>query len=310
MSSDTEQSNLTERELDQLEELQHKPFDDLSTEEITSKIRLSVKRRLSFPEWLLYFEFTAPNGRRADCIAVNTMPSRNHKIRGFEFKASRSDWLKEKRTGEKADYFVDLCDEWYLVAPKDVIEKSEVPEGWGYLQMKPGSEQLWEIIEADPTEYQARKEPDRRFWTRFMKNIVGEDSNFTKQDIKESERRGYERGIEENKQQRITSDREFEQLEEKAENYDKIRSALNDHDVYLSGFGEIREDKARAIAAGFAMYHRLDDESFHLSNFQGILDSFEEDVEKELDRFQAYINALRISVEKVADGVSDEGGDA
>lgn len=105
----------------------------LSDSEKTAKIKLSIKRRYDEPEWLKSFELASPDGKRADAVAVNTFPSRNFKIVGFEFKASRSDWLRVKKQPEKSDYFVQLCDEWYVVAWKDVVEKEELPDGWDYL---------------------------------------------------------------------------------------------------------------------------------------------------------------------------------
>lgn len=96
MSDEETQQPLTEEEEQQWQNLSEKDPDLLTAAEKTSKIKLSIKRRFDPPEWCLAFEVASPDGRRADAVAVNTFPSRNFKIVGFEFKTSRSDWLNEK----------------------------------------------------------------------------------------------------------------------------------------------------------------------------------------------------------------------
>lgn len=59
MTDDTEQDALTDVERDRWEDLANTPLKDLSDKEVTSKIKLSVKRRFSYPEWVLMFEFGA-----------------------------------------------------------------------------------------------------------------------------------------------------------------------------------------------------------------------------------------------------------
>lgn len=256
---------LTDAEQDEWENLVEKDPEELTDSEKTSKIRLSIKRRYDSPEWALAFEVASPDGRRADAIAVNTFPSRNFKIVGFEFKASRSDWLSEKREGAKADYFVTLCDEWYVVSWNDVVEESELPEGWGWMELKPNSEQLWSQVDSNLTDYQ-QGEPDRAFWGRFIQKVVGEDSNFSQQDLREARRRGYEKGYEEAEpEDRI----EHHELERKAEKWDELQEAG------LDWLYRVDEQRIKEISAARELLDKLDAETYGSiqDDFQDLIDA-------------------------------------
>lgn len=249
----TTQETLTESEQEEWRELMEKPEVNLTDAEKTSKIKLSIKRRYDPPEWSLAFELASPDGRRADAIAVNTFPSRNFKIVGFEFKASRSDWLSEKREGAKADYFVTLCDEWYVVAWNDVVEESELPEGWGLLELKPNSEQLWTQVDSDLTDRQ-QGEPDRAFWGRFIQKTIGDDSNYTQQDLIEARKRGYEEGHEEGKEH--GSRIQDRKIQRKAEKWEKLE------DAGLDWLHSISEDEIQQLRDARELLRLLEDDGY------------------------------------------------
>lgn len=251
--SEESQQTLTDEQRAEWEKLRDKPPEDLTDAEKTSKIKLSVRRRFDPPEWALAFELSSPDGRRADAIAVNTFPSRNFKVVGFEFKASRSDWLAEKREGEKADYFVTACDEWYVVAWSGVVEESELPEGWGLLELKPNSEQLWKQVESDLTERQ-QGEPDRPFWGRFLQKTVGDESNYTKQDLKEARKRGYEEGREDGKE--YATGVESRRIERKAEKWDELQ------DAGLDWLSRVSDDRIRELKDSREFLRALEDEGY------------------------------------------------
>lgn len=301
MSSDTtpetEQERLTDREQERWQELHAVPLDDLSDAETTSKLKLSLKRRYSYGEWMVVFEFGAENGRRADAIAVNTLASRNYKILGFELKASRSDWLREKNEGEKADHFVQLCDEWYVVAPKGVIQESELPEGWGYLEMKPNSEQLYKMQEANPTQYQQEGGPTRRFWTRFLKKTVGDETNYTKQDLEEARSRGYEKGKDEMRDRSTDTDYELERLREKAASWDALRDRFD-----ALPWRELSDKDLETIDLGISIVKAI-----HSNRF-GHLESDVEQLQRDIDRhtsdMQENVDAIKTGVETLQQRVS------
>lgn len=233
------QETLTDEEKTEWRELHEKPTENLSDAEKTSKIKLSLKRRYDAPEWAVAFELASPDQRRADAIAVNTFPSRNFKVIGFEFKASRSDWLAEKREGAKSDYFVNACDEWYVVAWSNIVNEDELPDGWGLLELKPNSEQLWSQVESNLTAHQ-EGEPDRAFWGRFIQKTIGSESNYTEQDLTEARKRGYEEGWEERKERETV--RADSDVQRKAEKWEELETAGLDG-LYSLSDREIRELK-------------------------------------------------------------------
>lgn len=293
--SETEQAPLTEREQEKWRELHQKPFEDLTDEEVTSKIRLSVKRRFGPGEWAVCFEFTAPNGRRADAIAVNLLPSRNFKIVGFEFKASRSDWLSEKKEGQKADYFVQLCDEWFVVAGRTgIVKEKELPDGWGLLELKPNSEQLWELQDSDLKDYQNGVEADRQFWTRFLKKTVGDESNYSKADLREARKRGYEEAREEGVKK--FADREVRRLEKDAENWRLLKENGFDN---LYSMSEERVEKFK-LAVELIDVITSDDFGSVIGSVQMLRDDFDrqrDDVVGELYQFERGVKHLRDAIE-------------
>lgn len=74
------------------------------------------------------FEFGI-DSRRFDCIIVIGSQQR---IRGYEFKVDRSDFLKEIKTGKWKQY-LSYCHTFSFVCPKGLIKKSEVPSKVGLL---------------------------------------------------------------------------------------------------------------------------------------------------------------------------------
>lgn len=74
--------------------------------------------------------------RYADGIAMSLWPSRGMEIEGFEIKVSRSDWISELNNPEKAEYFVKICDRWWIVAPEGIVVPGELPAPWGLMVAK------------------------------------------------------------------------------------------------------------------------------------------------------------------------------
>ena len=108
----------------------------------TKQIEQYLRQRYRLPKWALFFEVPdkiASNSlegevrRRADAIAV-CMDSPQLKIIGFEIKTSRSDWLRELKTPEKSAHFARGLNEFYVVAPANVVDRDEIPQRWGWLE--------------------------------------------------------------------------------------------------------------------------------------------------------------------------------
>lgn len=72
--------------------------------------------------------------RTADAIAMSVWPSRGLHLYGFEVKVSRSDWLKELRSPEKADEICSFCDFWYVVVgDTHIVQAGDLPPTWGLI---------------------------------------------------------------------------------------------------------------------------------------------------------------------------------
>lgn len=72
--------------------------------------------------------------RHADVVAMGLWPSRGLWLEGIEIKVSRSDWLSELRSPEKADAVAKFCDFWWLaVGDPSIVQEGELPERWGLL---------------------------------------------------------------------------------------------------------------------------------------------------------------------------------
>jgi hypothetical protein len=102
-----------------------------------SFIEQFMRGRYRLPSWALFFEVPDCIGfsnRRADAIAVSIDIHTRGRILGFEFKANRSDWLRELKQPKKAACFAEKCNEFYIVASQEVIyDIKEIPEGYGWL---------------------------------------------------------------------------------------------------------------------------------------------------------------------------------
>lgn len=54
-------------------------------------------------------------------------------VMGFEVKTSRSDWLRELKDPSKSEAWRRYCTHFYVVAPRGVVNKDELPAGWGLI---------------------------------------------------------------------------------------------------------------------------------------------------------------------------------
>lgn len=81
----------------------------------------------------------ASRTRTADAIAVSLWPSKGIHVEGFEFKSSRSDWLKELKDSAKSEEIGRFCKFWHvLAADASIVQYDEIPELWGLLVIEDG----------------------------------------------------------------------------------------------------------------------------------------------------------------------------
>jgi hypothetical protein len=112
----------------------------MSAKDITATLREAMRKSFPPAEYAMFHEVangTGGNARNyADVVAMSLWPSRGLQIIGFELKASRSDWLREKGKPEKSVAIQQYCDRWNLVTAKGVVlDSSEIPEAWGWLEL-------------------------------------------------------------------------------------------------------------------------------------------------------------------------------
>lgn len=105
-------------------------------------VRALLRRRYAAPEWALIEEVRNGTGytketRYADAIAMSVWPSRGLDIHGFEIKVSKQDWKNELRNPKKSAAIQKYCDRWWIVAPKGIVDPSELPPTWGLILATP-----------------------------------------------------------------------------------------------------------------------------------------------------------------------------
>jgi hypothetical protein len=49
---------------------------------------------------------------------------------------SRGDWLRELKDPDKAETIAQYCERWWIVAPKEIVRKEELPVTWGLLELE------------------------------------------------------------------------------------------------------------------------------------------------------------------------------
>lgn len=265
---------ITDEQQQQLQQLVDQEKDQMDDGELTSRVHLSLRRKYDFPEWALFEEVPGKTGKRADAIAFNMFPSRNFKTLGLEVKASRGDWKKELQDISKADYFVGQCDEWYVVAGrKGIVKESELPVGWGLLEMKGGGK-LYTIVESDLTDHQNRP-PDREFYARGIQKAM-KRARQRKREKNRARREGYRKGKKEGKQEPEDMTREQKKLIENGLKYQEIQ----DMGLFLSP----RKDRVERLKRAQDLLKTIKQEDRFLSlagNMQNIEDKAQ-DMQQEL----------------------------
>lgn len=211
--------SLTDEEVEELKETVEKDLQKLNDAKLTATTELALRKKYSPPEWALFYEFQVKQGgRRADCIALNTWPSRDFKVIGFEIKASRSDWKREMRESAKNDMFVGQCDEFYLVtAKKGILKDGELPNGWGHLRLTGSG--LRKEEQSNLTE--AQDQPMKKaFWAKLAAKAF--DDGVPNERINAAKRQGFKEGKE---RASNTTDYSIQRLRRKAEKWDEVKDS-------------------------------------------------------------------------------------
>lgn len=109
---------------------------------VTAALQAALLKTFPLPEYATFFEVGDATGGRhsrwADAVSMACWPSRGLRIYGFELKASRSDWLREKKKPEKSVAIQRFCHHWVLVTAEHVLQPGEIPPTWGHLELSGG----------------------------------------------------------------------------------------------------------------------------------------------------------------------------
>lgn len=104
------------------------------------ELKRAILNKYCAPFWCALTEVKDKTGfgwsRSADVIAFGMYASRGYEIHMFECKASRGDWLGELKDPSKAQVIAQEVDKIWIVAPKGVVQKEELPLKWGLLTVK------------------------------------------------------------------------------------------------------------------------------------------------------------------------------
>ncbi|WP_130617960.1 hypothetical protein [Dyella amyloliquefaciens] len=108
----------------------------------TAKLQAALLKAFPLPEYATFFEVGDATGGRhsrwADAVSMACWPSRGLRISGFEIKASRSDWLREKKKPEKSVAIQRFCHHWLLITAPGVLLDGELPSTWGHMELAGG----------------------------------------------------------------------------------------------------------------------------------------------------------------------------
>ncbi len=235
----------------------------------------ALEVRYARPEWHTERELTL-QGRRLDFVAFNLWGARGYRTAGFEIKVSRSDLLRELSEYRKTELWTQVVDQFFIVAPGKLVDPSELPDGWGLLELR-GSKLFTKKQAAIgagttlPRELCARM-LDRLHRERFdaiakLSSAQARDRHQIREEVKAELRAGF---AEETRER-------FERLEQKAEEYETLlrtlsvghawqpsktlieRLRLLSINNYPQALRRLREDQEQVIHNGQKMRQVLDE---------------------------------------------------
>lgn len=111
---------------------------------------------------------------RFDVVDVNR---RDREIKIFEIKTSRNDFLRD----DKWEKYLDYCEYFAFVCPKDVIKESELPEKIGLVYIEECNKETdWKINlrhEYIKRSFRLRDETNLDNYTKVLEQIASRRAN-------------------------------------------------------------------------------------------------------------------------------------
>jgi len=184
----------------------------------------ALQLRYREPEWALLAQVknTAGYGkveRFADAFAFGLWPSRGLSIVGFEFKSSRSDWLRELNDPAKSDPTQAYCDFWFICAGAvGIVDVAELPPTWGL--MVPAGKKMKVLVKAPKLE--DPKSLTRGFVTSVIRRVYESKSSQAelKQAWSDGEKKGLEWGFKQAEKNRKYEMERLQNLEKKVREFE------------------------------------------------------------------------------------------
>lgn len=177
----------------------------------------ALSARYKAPEYAFLTEVRNSVGfsskvRTADAMAMSLWPSRGLYMTGFEVKVSRTDWKKELEQPEKAEELARFCRLWFVACPDKMIDKDEVPPGWGLIHVKDDGGLRY----VKPAPEHSVVEPTWMLFASLMRDVVENwvPSTLVDQRIEAASRERMARRIEQEGYELKEAKRQLEKLRE------------------------------------------------------------------------------------------------
>jgi len=209
-------------------------------------------KRGNGPEWAYVEKVRDAAGfdakRTADALALSLWQSRGCELHGFEVKVSRGDWRRELADPAKADGWCAIVDRWWIVAPRGVVPRDELPSTWGLLET--GARGLTVTVQA-PLLRETRLPLERNLLVPVLR-AAGAGLSFTPDEaaIKEAREQGWEAG----RKSAEDSGHEWKRLYERAiEDAERARRAVAEIEnvlgTHITGWGSSPGVRTAEVAA-------------------------------------------------------------
>jgi hypothetical protein len=229
---------------------------DTAPKRSADDIEALLRVRYGAPEWLFLAQTRFGSGRRIDGLALNLWASRGMELHGFEIKASRSDWLRERGLPQKADELAKYVDHWWLVvADASIVHDDEIPSGWGLMVPRGGG--IGVVRESPRTESVPL---DRVSCVTIIRDALGRVP--ADEAIDAAEKRGYKRGLRDGKEQEAQrwDATALERLRRRVDEFEKA-SGVDIEEMYADP-GRIGEAVKFIVNGGFERQLSVIDAAF------------------------------------------------
>ena len=161
--------------------------------------------------------------RRLDMVVVDVYESNGYSVEGIEIKVSKSDLRKELQDSSKHNIFFDDLDYYSLAAPLEIIDKDIIPKHWGIYAAILGDDGGWYLrtIRKPLSLHDKQVETiGRGFFACLSRAIACQSPTASK--LNQAERRGIEKGIEQERNNRSWRAREVDKKLERLNELERL----------------------------------------------------------------------------------------